>query len=103
VPPARWRTGTALVVVSAVGAVARLVNPLVWTYLQPLRVPLGLAAVAALVHGVVLAVGAARGRRAEGCSLQRSARSATGCAVLLVVVAAAGRCRSVVAPTGRPV
>lgn len=92
-PPARWRTGTALVVVAggwlAVGAVARLVNPLVWTYLQPVHVPLDLVAVVAVIWGVVLAVAAARRRRAEGASIRPLARSAAGCAVLLAVVAVA--------------
>ena len=92
-PPTRWRTGTALVLVAAgwlaVGAVVRVINPLVWTYLRPVHVPLDLVAGVGVVCGVVIAVGAARRRRAGGRSLRLLARSAVGCAVLLVVVAAA--------------
>lgn len=90
VPQDRWRTGTALVIVGLcwllIGAVVRLTLPLTWTYLQILHIPLDIAAVAAVVSGIVLAVVAAQRRRVDGISLRPLAPATTGGAVLLAVV-----------------
>ena len=86
----RWRTGTALVFVGLcwllIGAVVRFTYPLTWTYLQILHIPLDIVAVAAVAYGIVLAVGVARRRRADGAPLRPLARATTAGAVLLAVV-----------------
>jgi hypothetical protein len=89
-PPDRWRTGAALVLVGLcwllIGSVMRLTYPLTWTYLRVLHIPLDVAAVAAVAYGIVLAVVAARRRRADRISLRPLAPAMTGGAVLLAVV-----------------
>ena len=89
-PPADlWRTGTALVVVGGcwllVGAVARQVYPLAWTYSAVLHVPLDLLAAAAVVAGVVMAADSVRRRRV--LRLRRLAPAAgLGAALVLAVL-----------------
>ena len=85
-----WRTGVALVVVGGgwllVGAVARQVYPLVWSYSAIVHVPLDLLAAVAVAAGVVMAVDSAHRRRTLRLQLRPLAPSAALGAVLVVAV-----------------
>ena len=93
-PKDLWRTGTAVVAVGGcwllIGAVARQVYPLAWSYLTILHLPLDVLVAAAVAAGVVMAVDSVRRRRTLGLGLRRLAPSAV-LGVVLVLAVIVGR------------